>query len=719
MLRTLTPLSRLAQALCLSALTSALAGTAQIALAQAAAGAAEQSVVVTGSLREGRVLDAPYAVTVVDAQTLRASGPMINLSEALARVPGLVINNRSNYAQDLQVSSRGFGARAGFGVRGLRLYADGIPASGPDGQGQVAHFDIAGAERIEVLRGPFSVLYGNSSGGVIALYSAPAKAAQAEVAVDGGSFGLKQLRASVGTPLGDVAGQDFDLRANVSRTLTEGFRPQSAAERSLANARLGWSNGADRVVLLASHQQQAALDPLGLSRAQLLADARQTTPQALQFNTRKTIEQDQAGASWRHAFADGVLRETQLSAYAGNRAVVQYLAIAPATQTNVRHGGGVIDFDRRYEGVNGRVTLAWNDADLVLGASRETQHDARKGYENFTGAGAAQVLGVAGKLRRDESNSARTEEAFAQGEWRFTEAVALQLGLRSGSVALAAEDNYLSNGNDSGRLRFHFTNPVLGLRWKLQPQLTLHASVARGFESPTLGELAYRADGLGGFNLALKPQTSQQAELGAKWRSALFDVDAALFSANTRDEIGVATNAGGRSAFQNVGRTQRSGAELSFTLRPATGWRAQLSLTALDASYRDNFFTCAGIPCASPTVAVPAGNRIAGTQRGSAWAELAWASGFGEFGVELRGQTRSAINDTNSEFAPGCGSVNLRWSHRLPLGAGFELESLLRVENLADRVCVGSVIVNDANGRYYEPAPPRSGHIGLRLLSRW
>jgi iron complex outermembrane recepter protein len=140
MLRTLTPLSRLAQALCLSALTSALAGTAQIALAQAAAGAAEQSVVVTGSLREGRVLDAPYAVTVVDAQTLRASGPMINLSEALARVPGLVINNRSNYAQDLQVSSRGFGARAGFGVRGLRLYADGIPASGPDGQGQVAHF---------------------------------------------------------------------------------------------------------------------------------------------------------------------------------------------------------------------------------------------------------------------------------------------------------------------------------------------------------------------------------------------------------------------------------------------------------------------------------------------------------------------------------------------------------------------------------------------------
>ena len=133
------------------------------------------TVVVSGSVAERRLDEAPYAASVIDADTLRGAGPMINLSEALNRVPGLTANNRQNYAQDLQLSSRGFGARAPFGVRGLRLYTDGIPATMPDGQGQVTHFDLASAARVEVLRGPFSALYGNSSGGVIALVSAPVR----------------------------------------------------------------------------------------------------------------------------------------------------------------------------------------------------------------------------------------------------------------------------------------------------------------------------------------------------------------------------------------------------------------------------------------------------------------------------------------------------------------------------------------------------------------
>ena len=161
----------------------------------AAACAAE--VVITGSIAERVVVDAPYAISVVEREALREAGPMLSLSEALVRVPGLVVNNRANYAQDLQISSRGFGARAGFGVRGVRLYADGIPATGPDGQGQVSHFDLAGAQRIEVLRGPYSVLYGNSSGGVIALVSAPAMRREAEGELDIGSFGLRQVRATV------------------------------------------------------------------------------------------------------------------------------------------------------------------------------------------------------------------------------------------------------------------------------------------------------------------------------------------------------------------------------------------------------------------------------------------------------------------------------------------------------------------------------------------
>ncbi len=276
----------------LTAASCLLAAT--VALAQPVAQTTEQ-VVITGSIAERNAAEAPYAITVIDAATLRNSGPLVNLSEAMARVPGLVVANRNNYAQDLQISSRGFGARAGFGVRGLRLYNDGIPATTPDGQGQVAHFDLASAERIEVLRGPFSVLYGNSSGGVIALFSAPVRAGRAEAGADVGSFGLRQLRAGAQAPLG----HGLDLRVNLSKLQIDGFRPQSEAERELANVRLGWQGERDTVVFLGSDHRQEAQDPLGLTPADFTADPRQTFADALSanYNTRKTIRQSQGGVT--------------------------------------------------------------------------------------------------------------------------------------------------------------------------------------------------------------------------------------------------------------------------------------------------------------------------------------------------------------------------------------------------------------------------------------
>jgi len=681
--------------------------------AGAAAAQPASEVVITGSIAERAAAEAPYAIGLVGRDALRAAGPLVNLSEVMARVPGLVVNNRWNFAQDLQISSRGFGARAGFGVRGLRLYSDGIPATGPDGQGQVTHFDLAGAERVEVLRGPYSVLYGNASGGVIALVPAEVRGREAEGALDLGSFGLRQLRAGLAMPLGE----GLSLRAGASALEVEGFRPRSEARRALANLRLAWQQRGDRVVLVANHLDQPAQDPLGLTREQFDADARQTTPQAAQFDTRKTARQSQLGASWRHRFDDGVLRESNLAVYAGTRAVTQFLAIAPATQANARHGGGVIDFERDFAGAELRLRFGWDDVELQLGAAADRQQDARRGYENFTGSGAAQLLGVVGRLRRDESNDARSRDLFAQAEWSLPGGVVASAGLRSGSVRLSARDAYLANGDDSGALDFDYTNPVLGLRWPIGSGLNLHASIARGYESPTLGELAYRPSGAGGLNDALKAQRSGQAELGAKWRRGAWAVDAAWFEARVFDEIGVATNAGGRSAFQNVGRTLRRGFELSSAWKPAGGWRAAVAATWLDASYRDRFLTCAGIPCNAPTVPVAAGNRIAGTQRATGFAELAWRSAaFGEWGLEWRGVARTAVNDVNSDFAAGYALVHLRWSRSFTIGGGTRAEWLLRLDNVFDRKHVGSVIVNEANNRFFEPGAPRAALLALRWV---
>lgn len=692
------------------------------AFAQSSAAAPTEEVVVTGSLTQQRVQDAPFAITVVDRDALRRAGPMVNLSEAMSQVPGVVVNNRGNYAQDLQISSRGFGARAAFGVRGMRLVADGIPASGPDGQGQVAHFDLAGAQRIEVLRGPFSVLYGNSSGGVIALVAAPVKASEVEVGVDAGSFGLRQVRGSVGLALG----QGFDARLSASHMEVDGFRPHSAAQRDLGQARLGWQNDTDRVVVQVGAYDQPADDPLGLTRADFNTDPYQTAVQATQFNTRKTARQTQVGASWRHLFgADalgGVLRESQVALYSGDRSVTQWQAIPAATQGNPRHGGGVVDFDRAYSGVDARLRWGLGPVELVTGVAQERQQDDRRGYENFTGTGASQVLGVTGKLRRDEQNTATSRDVYTQAEWAFNPEWVASAGVRSGKVSMRARDAYLSNGDDSGDLSFSYTNPVAGLRWQALKEgsrsLQVHASAARGFEAPTLGELAYKPDASAGFNTALKPQVSRQFELGLKYREPALGVDAVVFDTRVSDELATLSNSGGRSTFQNVGATQRRGLELAGRWEPARGWRTQAALTWLDATYRDAFKACAGTPCTTPTVDVPAGNRIAGTQARSAWAELAWRDGaWGEFALEARGVGRVAVNDSNSDFAAGYGLAALRWSQQWSLGQAQRLELTARIDNLADRVYAGSVIVGDGNGRYFEAGAPRTVWVGVRWVN--
>ena len=692
------------------AIAACLALAAPLALGQPAS-----EVVVTGSPTAQRVLDLPFAITAINADALRDAGPMVNLSEALVQVPGLVVNSRNNYSQDLQMSSRGFGARAAFGVRGLRLYTDGIPATMPDGQGQVAHFDLAGAQRIEVLRGPFSVLYGNSSGGVVAVFTQPVTAAQSEVAVDIGDFGLHQLRLGMAAPLG--AG--LDLRANLSQFEVDGLRPHSAAERRLANLRLAWRGERDSVTLLLNDHQQPAQDPLGLTPAQFDADARQTTSVADQFNTRKTSHQTQVGVHWRHQFADGsALRDTTLTAYQGWRSVSAWQAIPAATQAAATHGGGMVDFDRVYRGVDAKLGWQLGAVDGVLGLSSESQVDDRRGYENFTGTAAAPTaLGVQGRLRRNEENHADSREAYLQAQWAISPAVALTGGARGGQVKLRTDDRYIvlpGNKDDSGALSYRYTNPVLGLRWTVAPGWALHVSAARGFESPTLGELAYQAGGDGGFNTSLKGQTSRQVEVGSKWQRGGLSAEAVVFSADTENEIGVLSNSGGRSVFQNVGRTQRRGVELALAMKQLLpGLRLQATATWLDASYQDAF--------GSGAAAVTPGNQIAGTNRASGWAEAAWrGAGLpGEWAVEWRGVARTAANDVNTVFAKGYALMHLRWSGKLALGSQDSLELLARLDNVFDKAHVGSVIVNDGNSRFFEPGTPRSGLLSARWQHRW
>ncbi len=721
-----------------------------------------EPVVVSGKGFEQRAFDTPYSVNIVDSEALRNGGLMVNLSESMARVPGLTVANRNNYAQDQQISSRGYGARSTFGVRGVRLYTDGIPATMPDGQGQVAHFDLAGAQRIEVLRGPFSALYGNSSGGVIALFSAPVTERYHELDVDLGRYGTRQVRATVQAPLSDTPGRGWDIRASASRFETDGFRPQSDAKRTLGNVRLGWTGDNDALVFLYNYLDQPADDPLGLNYADFQANPYQTVPAALpqvgpgivtpaQFNTRKEVKQNQAGVNWRHRFDDlGPLSESALVAYGGRRTVTQWQAITTAAQAAATSPGGVIDFDRDYEGIDGRLLWRWTlsgdrSAQLVTGASYERSTEDRRGYRNYVDTPDGRVLGVTGELRRDEDNEVNTRDVYAQGRLEFAPNWSATVGVRSGKVKFKSDDSYcraggvqvdcstpppLQNGDDSGSLSYDYTNPVVALQWAAMPTLNLYVSAGRGFESPTFGELAYRPDGGSGFNDNLQAQTSKQVEIGAKWRAPEHGlaVDFAIFESRTDDELGVATNAGGRSTFQNVGSTTRRGAEVAADWVVNPNWRAVVALTWLSARYDDDFDTCYSVapPCGQPPrnapVEVKSGSRIAGTSPRNAYAEVAWrpmGNPSTELAVEWRAQDQVATNDLNDDgavddFAAGWATFALRARQQYQVGPQSRLELLARLDNVFDREYAGSVIVNEANRRFFEPGSPRAWYASLR-----
>ena len=679
---------------------------------------------VTVSTPRGSVrpFDVPASIDRVEGSELREGRLQAQLSEGLGGVPGLQVQDRRNLAQDLQLSIRGFGARSTFGVRGVRIYVDGIPATLPDGQGQTSNIDIGTLDHIEVMRGPFSALYGNSSGGVIQAFTAPGEGRPLlRYTVGGGSFGTwrQAVELSGAQPLGGQgSGAALDYRLSLSRFDTEGWRDHSAARRDLANARLGLAldNGA-RFTLVYNQVRISAQDPLGLAEAQWRSHPR-AAPLAEQYDTRKTVAQRQIGLLYEQRIAPD--HDLRLMVYGGERDNTQFQSIPPSAQQNSGHSGGVIDLSRRYSGVDLRWTtrqqLASRSIEVSTGLAWDGLREQRKGYQNYIGALAAPVLGVQGRLRRDESNRVRNLDPYVQANWQIADAWSLEAGVRRSRVSFESRDHFLSNGDDSGAVRHARLLPVAALRWQATRDLALYASAGRGFETPTLNELSYRPDGIGGLNLGLKPALSDSLEVGAKARLAGGLLTAALFHTRTQDEIVAHSSGGGRSSFQNAGRTRRQGAEIGWLHQSATHWRTQLAYTWLDARYVDGF--CTPLPC-NEANRVQADARLPGVARQSLYASVGWVPAQGwRAGVDLRAQGRMMTNDRNSTRAPGY-AVAGAWLGWQQVWGAWTVEAFLRADNLLDRSYAGSVIVNESNGRFFESAPGRQWSAGVSAAYRF
>ncbi|SDP82707.1 iron complex outermembrane recepter protein [Ralstonia sp. 25mfcol4.1] len=674
------------------------------ALASGTPAAAEEAtlpdVVVSASRNEQRRFDAPAAIDSIPVDPFTATSPLVNLSELTLTSPGIAVRDRQNYSQDLQIAVRGFGSRSTFGVRGVRLFIDGIPATMPDGQGQASTFDLANASRIEVLRGPFAQMYGNASGGVVQVFTPdPPKTGFTGRASTGfGSDGQWQAGVS-------LAGGNDRLGGTLDAWTyqTDGYRDHSAARRYQLNAKVvAQPSTATKITGQFNYfNQPLAEDPLGLTRAQADANPRQAIAAATQFNTGKEVEQTQAGVVIEHQLTDRDSLNFRL--YGGGRQLTQRLGFSGAAPGSA---GGIVDLDRTYGG----GALSWtrkttaNGLPLQWTAGLEVNgmRDARHGYVNDNGQ--------QGALRRDETDEAADYGAYAQFNWTVHPAWEIVGGLRASMVRLRIDDHYVTaaSPDDSGTSTYRNLSPVLGVVWHAMETLNVYANLGRGFETPTLTEVAYGPNGVGA-NLGLQASTSRQGEIGVKWESDGQRIDAALFDADSHSEIVPLSNNNGRTVYQNVDGVRRRGLELGWrgAFGPARGLAAGLAYTYLDAYFGDAFVNAQG-------ATVAAGNRLPGTARHSFGADLTYKP-WGQWmvGVEAKADSKVYADDLNTQAAPGYFIFNLKTGYTFKTGA-TQWYVFARIDNVADRHYIGSVIVNEANGRYYEPAPGRRFFLGLR-----
>lgn len=684
----------------LSILLCGIGGSA-LANAEPAPGASVlEPLVVTGTYAPVTSFDLPFSIDTVSRSQISDGQLGVNLSEALSRVPGLVIQNRQNYAQDLQISSRGYGARSAFGIRGLKLLSDGIPASTPDGQGQAASLNLDVADRIEVLRGPTSSIYGSNAGGIIQMFSrdgeGPARLG-AETTFGSDGFNKNHLYAEGGN---DTAGFVLDA----SRMDTDGYRDHSAARRDQTFGKLTVRPDEDSklALIFSSLEQNNTQDPLGQTWDAYKHDPRSTAAVAETYDTRKSIDHQQVGMNYERQFGDSTL---QFNLYAGQRSVIQYLSIPRTVVSNSQRGGGVVDFDREFHGGTLRWIQAINAAPGVLkitfGADYDQSHDERRGYQNFRG----DQLGVKGELRRDEDDIATSFDPYVQAHWelgRWT----MDAGVRHSTMKMEVNDHYLLNGDSSGSKKYQQNTPSLSVMYAFTPNLHGYVSAGKGFETPTQAEMAYAPGLAESFNFGLSPATSVQYELGMKARiTDQVRLNAALFEIRTEDEIAVDSSVSGRTSYRNAGKTLRRGFELSVQSEISDNWEASLAYTRLEATYDEDFSQSGNV--------IEKGNHLPGVPTSNLYGELVWKPRSG-ISMGLEGQYRSEVyvEDSNdAKAAPGYAVFNWRTRFEQHYGA-WTTHQLVRLDNIFDRQYVGSVIVGDSNGRYYEAAPGRSLYVG-------
>lgn len=632
------------------------------------------------------VTTAPFAVDANTETEIQRGRPGLGLDEALGGIPGVQVDDRYNYALGDRISIRGFGARTAYGVRGVNVTVDGIPATLPDGTTNLNHVDLSFLRRAEVIRGPASALYGNAAGGVIQFETElpPPVPVSQEIGVVAGADGLLRLNSTTGG-----RSEDSHYLLSVTRLTYDGYREFQDARNLQLNGSVGTTALGGELRLVGSFVDYDANNPGSLNSTQLEADRFQASPVNVTHQTGEDGQQAQFGLSWRGDLGPG---ELLVAGYGLTREILNPI---PFNTIQIdRNAGGV---NLLYRSTEDPVTsgFGWG-----IGVEGDIQFDDRWNFSH-NGAGV-----------RSEDPSVDQEEQVRGGAV-FAQATAVPIpgltalaGLRYDVTRFEADDRLITvdNPDDSGERTMNAFSPSIGLSLELLDHTSLYGNVATSFETPTATELANQEDGSGGFNENLEPQHTVSYEAGLKGiiSDGLAGYQLGVYRADVDDAL-IPFTAGERVYYRNAGSAVHQGVELGVTVSPVDRMNVDVAYTYTDARFAD--YTVDGVSLED--------NRIPGVSPHRLDASVTLQAPYGLFlTADARYTDDMPVDDANTTNAPAYTLVDLRTGFDEVSFSNFTIEPFIGLTNVFDEEYITSPAVNHASGRYFEPGPGRSFYAG-------
>lgn len=646
---------------------------------------------VTATRSEKQLSEIPNAITFIERNQQQDFQPGATIDEFARSTPGVFFQNPSNFAQDLRISIRGFGARSPFGVRGIQVRVDGIPQTLPDGQTQLDTIDPSLIERMEIIRGPSASLFGNASGGMINITtrSSPQEKFAITPRQVFGQYGYFKSEIFAGGHE-----KNFDYGLFGSHLQQRGWRDHSQMQNIFSQAKFNFQTSAnsDLMVLFRKFYSPESRDPGGLTSAQVRSNRRQAAPRNILFNAGEEVSQEQLGLRYRKR--PSATQQLTVTTHFLHR---DFLNRLPFTD------GGQVQFDRWVGGLaiqfENNHMLFKRPNRLLVGVDYGIQNDDRRRFDNNSGN--------RGALTFNQLERVQSVGPFFRNEWRVIDNVDVVVGGRWDWLHYQVSDAFKIDGNQSGSRTLSQGSGTVGLVYHLNKQQQIYTNVATVFEAPTATELLNNPAGLGGFNPNLNAQTSLSKELGFRGDSAGFQYEAAVFHISSRNEITPfeLSSSPGRAFFRNTGQSRRIGVETRLASPEWKGLRGEVSYTYSDFQFQKFIVDNNDLQ----------GNAFPGipTHRWEGLLRYAHSSGvFGQMHVQRVGTFY--VNDTNtaSNNAYNLGQLLVGWQkkHQWIEGSLF-----LGINNLFDAKYNSNTRINAAFDRYFEPGAPMNFFGGLRL----